>query len=156
MWQTKSRWGNPLLYLSNQKKEIIMTALSISNQRSWLERLLPSVPKKSLRSKSALALRYLLRDNKFSAEYDNRHNTWKIRGYSISLYDSLMEVKVQKDIEPNQKGQVIFTGGVLYQAETGRTSKTMKAGQMVWVVARYGNTLLVVDQQSALLDQALL
>lgn len=121
-----------------------------------LDRLFLAAAKKPLVSRSALSLRYLLQDKKFNAEYIASQDVWRMGQYNIYLYDSPLKVEVGKAIPPSGKGQVNFIGGVPHRAETGRTTKTIEAGQAVWVVARYGNTLLVVDQQSALLSKALL
>jgi hypothetical protein len=132
-----------------------MTAYYLTKS-SLLDRLFLTTPKNPLASRSALALRYLLQDKKFNAEHVAGQGVWRMGQYNIYVYDSPVKVDVCKAIPPNGKGRVNFTGGVSYQAETGRTTKTIEAGQTVWVVARYGNTLLVVDQQSALLSKALL
>lgn len=125
-------------------------------QTSLLNRLFSTNSKKPKTSRTSKALRYLLQDKKFDAEYLNGYDVWRMGQYNIYLYDSPQKVTVHKDIPPSGKGQVNFTGGVAYQAESGRTAKTLEAGETVWVIARYGNTLLVVDQQSALLTKALL
>lgn len=125
-------------------------------QPSLLNRMFSTNSKKPQASRTSKALRYLLQDKKFDAEYLNGYDVWRMGQYNIYLYDSPQKVTVQKDIPPSGKGQVNFTGGVPYQAESGRTTKTLEAGEAVWVIARYGNTLLVVDQQSALLTKALL
>ena len=132
-----------------------MTAYYLAKP-SLLERLFPVAPKPPAASRSVLALRYLLKDKKFDAECLAGQDVWRMDSYSIYVYDSPLKVEVRKAIPPKGKGQVNFTGGVSFQAETGRTTKTIAAGETVWVVARYGNTLLVADQQSALLSKALL
>lgn len=121
-----------------------------------LNRMFSTNTKNSQTSRTSTALRYLLQDKKFDAEYLNDYDVWRMGQYNIYLYDSPQKVTVHKDIPLSGKGQVNFTGGVLYQAESGRTAKTLEAGETVWVIARYGNTLLVVDQQSALFTKALL
>ena len=137
-----------------------MIALSLSNRslpkQSLLERLRPAPSSENAPSQADVVLHHLLKDEKFNATYDRRRGLWKTGGYTVQVYDSLLKVNVSKDITPHKKGQVVFTGGVTYQAETGRASTTIAAGQAVWAVARYGNTLLVVDQQSTLLQKILL
>ena len=132
-----------------------MTAYYLTKP-SLLDRLFSATPREPSVSRSALALSYLLQDKKFNAERVVGQDIWRMGQYSIYLYDSPLKVNVRKPIPPNGKGQVNFTGGVSYQAETGRMTQSIQAGQTVWVVARYGNTLLVVDQQSALLSKALM
>ena len=121
-----------------------------------LNRLFSTVLKEPPVSTSDLTLRYLLQEKKFSAEYDKAHSLWKIGEYSLFLYSTPLKVDVLQDIPLKGHGQVKFTGGVLHQAETVCTSKAINANQPAWAVGRYGNTLLVVDQQSALLSEVLL
>lgn len=129
---------------------LVLTGLSL------LERKSTASPKKPSTSQTASVLDRLLKDGKFNAKYDRRRGSWKIEGFDVELYDALLKVVVRQDIGPYEKGRVVFTGGVTYQAETGRTSVTITAGQTAWAIARYGNTLLVVDQRSDLLEKALL
>lgn len=137
-----------------------MSSLYSSKQKSsllsrWLTRQAPKLAKAEASSKLELLLRYVLQDEKFNAKYDQRQRAWTLGGYPIHLYDSLQKVVVSRDIAPGQKGQVVLTGGVLHRAETGLTSSTLAEGQTAWAIARYGNTLLVVDSKTALLRKAL-
>lgn len=121
----------------------------------WLTRESPKVAKAESGSKLELLLRHVLQDEKFNAEYDQRQSSWTLGGYPVYLYDSLQKVVVIRDIAPGDKGQVTLTGGILHRAETGLMSNTLSAGQTAWALARYGNTILIVESQTALLQKAL-
>lgn len=144
-----------LLPASNTSWTVESSLPSPFAKLGFLTRLASAVLEKPSVSKTTLTLRYLLQEKKFNTEYDKAHGLWKIGEYSLLLYDAPLKVNVLQDIPLQGRGQVRFTGGVLHQAEAVCAFKPIRADQAALAVGRYGNTLLVVDQQSALLSEVL-
>lgn len=86
---------------------------------------------------------HLLQDKSIGIHYDESSKTYMIQGFELYLYHEPLKAKVEAKLFPCEKGRVIHVDGVSWTAYAGQNIEAIPVGKLVWVIGRYGNTLLV-------------
>lgn len=88
-------------------------------------------------------IRHLFRDENIGIQYNEKTETYVVQGFELSLYHQPLKARVEKEIFPGKTGRVTHIGGVSWTAYAGQNVETISVCSSVWVIGRYGNTLLV-------------